>query len=214
MAYCCLRCGNEFEPKDKGHLKRNPPKYCSHQCGKYARLSLVTLQCSVCHCEFQRKKYMEHWSLERGPFCGFQCYAKWQSENTRGEENPNYQPEAWLTRPCFYCGKGVTRRKLDQRDSYNWYCSTTCYREYQQSQYPKLAYRWASKRWHRARQAALDRDQGRCSLCKSTSDLVVHHVRPFAEFQGSPDAHELGNLQTVCRACHRRLHNQMLPSRR
>ena len=92
----CQRCGKEFVPKEKSqaHLKRHPPKFCSHECGKYARLSRVTLVCRQCGKEFQRKKYMEKWSQERGPFCSFACYGQWQKENTTGPANPNYSPDS------------------------------------------------------------------------------------------------------------------------
>ena len=92
----CQRCGKEFVPKEKSqaHLKRHPPKFCSHECGKYARLSRVTLVCRQCGKEFQRKKYMEKWSQERGPFCSFACYGQWQKENTAGPANPNFVAES------------------------------------------------------------------------------------------------------------------------
>jgi len=92
----CLRCGKEFEPKEQSpsHLKRNPPKYCSHPCGKYARLSRVTLTCRQCGKGFERKRYMVDWSQDRGPFCGFRCYGQWQKQHTAGPANPNYSPDA------------------------------------------------------------------------------------------------------------------------
>ena len=102
MEYHCKKCGKKFEPKDKApsHLKRNPPKYCSHECGKYARLSRVTLVCRQCGQSFERKKYMKDWSQERGPFCGFSCYGQWQKENTFGPDNPNYSHES-VARECW-----------------------------------------------------------------------------------------------------------------
>lgn len=34
---------------------------------------------------------MQDWSQERGPFCGFACYAAWQRENAKGLANPNFR---------------------------------------------------------------------------------------------------------------------------
>lgn len=113
----CQLCGKSFVPKDQSpsHLKRNPPKYCSHACGKYARFSKVELTCRQCGEKFLRKKYMENWSRERGPFCGFACYGQWQSHQTLGAQNPNYVP----TSPRRGSGQWYRNRKVVlERDNY------------------------------------------------------------------------------------------------
>lgn len=48
------------------------------------------------------------------------------------------------------------------------------------------------------RLAALERDGWRCVLCNSVRRLEVHHVKSLKD----GGTHELGNLQTLCRACH------------
>lgn len=92
----CLRCGKEFVPKDQSpaHLKKNPPKYCSRKCAQPNQFSQVLLVCVQCGKQFHRKKYMEEWSKERGPFCGFRCYAQWQKENTAGPNNPCWKEDS------------------------------------------------------------------------------------------------------------------------
>ena len=98
--YKCQRCGASFDRQlSPAHLKRNQPRYCSRSCAQPNRRSRVTLRCRVCRRQFERKAYMAEWSQERGPFCGFGCYAKWQSENTDGARNPNYKPDL-LHRQC------------------------------------------------------------------------------------------------------------------
>ena len=55
------------------------------------------------------------------------------------------------------------------------------------------------RRWERARRAAFNRDGYRCQECGQAGRLECHHVKPL-EAGGAPYA--LGNLATLCRACH------------
>ena len=90
--YTCQRCQKQFDPKDQNprHLKRNPPRYCSRACGQPNRKAAVILTCRQCGRDFERKRYMADWSQERGPFCGFDCYGRWQTAHTTGRKNPNF----------------------------------------------------------------------------------------------------------------------------
>ena len=88
----CSYCHQQFDP-----VNDRPPhrisKYCSRECSGLARRNRVDLVCRQCSQPFQRKAYMADWSQDRGPFCGFECYGQWQSENTRGADNPGYLPD-------------------------------------------------------------------------------------------------------------------------
>jgi len=84
----CLRCSKAFVQQDP--RKDWVQKYCSFACGKMARWSRIQLQCRQCGQSFYRKRYMKEWSKERGPFCGFVCYGKWQKIHTKGQRNPNW----------------------------------------------------------------------------------------------------------------------------
>ena len=61
-------------------------------------------------------------------------------------------------------------------------------------------YGWA---WRKARELALQRDCGLCQVCaragRVTLAAEVDHVVP--KFEGGTD--DLGNLQGICRACHK-----------
>ena len=57
--------------------------------------------------------------------------------------------------------------------------------------------------WDRARRAALDRDQWRCTRCGHPGGLEVHHLQSL-DAGGAPFA--LGNLQALCRDCHIGVH--------
>ena len=85
--YTCEHCQQQFDRKPHGS---RPFRFCSRACSGLAQRTRVTLRCSQCHEHFERKAYMADWSQERGPFCGFRCYAAWQRLNSRGTQNPNY----------------------------------------------------------------------------------------------------------------------------
>ena len=68
--------------------------------------------------------------------------------------------------------------------------------------------------WAATRRQVLARDGFRCRTCGASGDetlLHVHHIRPFREYGYVPgenenykQANQLGNLITLCPACHRR----------
>lgn len=86
----CQQCNQAFDAYD--HRANRPTKYCSRACRDLGISTRVQLQCIQCGCQFERKAYMAEWSKDRGPFCGFACYGRWQSENVSGEANPNFVP--------------------------------------------------------------------------------------------------------------------------
>lgn len=49
-----------------------------------------------------------------------------------------------------------------------------------------------------------------CLKCKSSDDLVVHHIINYLLFSNPIDAHQRVNLITLCRSCHTLVHNHKL----
>jgi hypothetical protein len=88
----CQQCDTSFVAMD--HRENRPTRYCSRACRDEAMRTRVELTCRQCGKVFRRKAYMESWSQDRGPFCGFACYGRWQSQNAKGEANPNFRPES------------------------------------------------------------------------------------------------------------------------
>lgn len=64
------------------------------------------------------------------------------------------------------------------------------------------------------RQVALDRDGHKCVRCGCAreSALIVHHKDGNGRGSANPN-NDLGNLETLCRACHARHHGQVAWSR-
>lgn len=67
-----------------------------------------------------------------------------------------------------------------------------------------------SKEWQKLRKLALQRDDYLCQECLKRGDITpattVHHIKPLRI--DKTDALKLENLETVCTACHNRLHRE------
>ena len=67
-----------------------------------------------------------------------------------------------------------------------------------------------SKEWKKLRLEALERDNYLCIECKKkgiiTPANTVHHIKPLRVDDSR--AWQLSNLETVCRACHNKLHRE------
>ncbi|MCB2179470.1 HNH endonuclease [bacterium] len=201
----CARCGQPFESYD--YRSNRVPRYCSRKCGQPNQYSRQTVKCDVCGKEFERKRYHVEMSGERGQFCGFDCYAQWQSENMSGQANPAYDPDAHAVYRCNHCGVEFERAKWVRGGDLK-FCSRSCFQQYAKTHFRRRLPNSYGKSWRPAKRRAMDRDHHQCQDCGSKKKLVVHHIRPYKTFEQSLAAHELDNLVTLCRACHRRRHNQ------
>lgn len=205
----CKHCGVRFQRQmGLSHYRRNPPKMCSRRCRDLAQTTRVALRCAQCQVVFERKAYMARWSRERGPFCGSQCYGAWQQENTHGEANPYYRPEAHLSVACDECGRNFHRIRSYRRGAHQ-FCSRDCFHSFAKENWKKPLPKGYGKSWPSRKRAALSRDGHECQDCGAQESLVVHHLRPYLDFEQAVEAHELGNLVTVCAACHRGRHNRL-----
>lgn len=201
----CQHCQSEYLAMDE--RKNRPSKYCSRKCRDLAQTTRVGLTCVECRCSFQRKAYMAEWSQDRGPFCSFRCYGAWQSKHTRGSCNPFHNPEVHEVLNCTRCKTDFQRPKY-VRSGAKVFCSRDCFQKYAAESYTLLKPVGYGKSWASRRKQAMVRDGKACRHCGAMSDIVVHHVREYRTFDDVQDAHELDNLLTLCRACHRRQHNQ------
>lgn len=88
----CQSCGQDFDCLDYRSTRQR--KYCSRRCRDDAQTQRVTIPCSQCGTEFDRKLYHVAMSGSRGQFCSFACYGIWQKSNSTGPANPNYKQGA------------------------------------------------------------------------------------------------------------------------
>ena len=72
------------------------------------------------------------------------------------------------------------------------------------------------KSWREQREKAVERDQYTCQSCGITADehlqdvgtdLHVHHITPWDEFDNHEERNKLSNLITLCASCHRTWEN-------
>lgn len=57
-------------------------------------------------------------------------------------------------------------------------------------------------------ETVLQRDNYKCTCCGSPEKLVVHHLDGNGRGSENPN-NDLGNLQTLCRSCHARVHQTL-----
>ena len=71
-------------------------------------------------------------------------------------------------------------------------------------------YFYRSKEWKTLRFQALERDNYLCVECKKRGIITpadtVHHIKPLRIDDSK--AYDLSNLESVCRACHNKLHRE------
>lgn len=97
---------------------------------------------------------------------------------------------------CKWCNKQIGLTKKGQPSKSRWH--PTCVKEY------KLLF-WPTT----TRRAVLKRDKGVCRGCgvqcsgKGATRWHMDHIQPLIEAQGNMDFWRLGNLQTLCTACHK-----------
>ena len=185
-SHVCQNCDKPFESNlCPAHAKRKPPKYCCHPCAmEGSRKTRVTLTCRQCNCQFQRKKYMQDWSQDRGPFCGFACYALWQSENTKGDQNPSYDPKVHQDLTCDRCGEHFLRPKWVRGGELH-FCNRDCFQAFAGEHFRKRMPIHYGKSWRLMRRRAIERDQHQCQDCGSFSELVVHHIQAYKTFENA-----------------------------
>ena len=65
---------------------------------------------------------------------------------------------------------------------------------------------WSPRLDHIEAARALSRDGFKCTSCKSSEDLAVHHLRHWNQVVDKSKIHDINNLLTLCRSCHLKLH--------
>ena len=129
-----------------------------------------------------RTDLIEELKAELGPACGHVSHDWFRDRIIVCAKNPEGHGGGWGN------PKSAAPRKLRPAENYS----------------PEYLAHLDSNGWQEIRQAAFDRDGGRCRLCNSRQNLQGHH-RSYANL-GRDAAKELADVTTLCRKCHKRFH--------
>lgn len=155
-------------------------KYCSKKC--YTAIGRATNKCIRCGKEFETLKFFKN----KRKYCSNEC-----ARNIKVDKLP-------IT--CVMCGKVFydVLSKVDKRKC----CSKECFCKYISQHLRQNAddnrRRCSRSGWKIIRQAAIERDGGKCVRCGSVEQITVHHIIPWRKTQND----SLENLITLCRSCH------------
>jgi len=197
----CKRCGSEFyDPK----ARRSYCEECNPNAGEHNgnwRDAQDSAECVECGTEFgyypsdKDGVYCSECVAEADAFLGTPSYA--------GKDIPRVDTE------CEQCGEMFT--VLTQYDRYPCrFCSHDCLCDWMsdemyEGERPPNVY---NGDWLSVRNAALERDTHECQICGKPKEDIghepdVHHIEPIRTFDDPQDAHEITNVITLCRRCHR-----------
>lgn len=163
----------------------------------------VILECEACGDEYSVK----HANKDKSRFCSRDCLGQWMSENMTGENNRYDYNQMEFT--CEWCSESYFRAASEEEKTR--FCSQECLVEWRSREYSGENHpRWKDNggyyrgpNWHRQRAKARERDNHECQNCGSSdSELDVHHIIPFSEFDNYKRANQLHNLITLCDSCH------------
>lgn len=173
----------------------------------------IVVECSWCGKDTEVRAYDAQRSDDS--FCGNECQAKYMAAQSGPDTN------AWkggkVTYECEICGEvcEVPRARAESAR----YCSYECVGKVHQEERSgpdsprwKGGYdRYYGPNWREQRRRARERDSHCCRLCemdsethkeKFDSDLPVHHIKRFGDFEDYNIANQLENLVTLCRPHH------------
>lgn len=167
---------------------------------------MTTYRCRQCGQEFVPKD--SHRARSVPKYCSRQCSSLGRRKRVR--------------LVCRQCGQEFERKAYmqDWSQARGPFCGFACYGQWQR-EHPEAAplpksphghnpdRRPRGPEWEQIREQVLERDQHRCVTCHSRHSLHVHHIRPYDQCESREDANALDNLLTLCKACHRRLHNRL-----
>ena len=164
---------------------------------------MITLTCEQCGDSYVTKPYMA--AKSKRHFCGPSCYGEWQRTHRLGVGRKRVMVQ------CTTCGKDIEKQPSAVHE--HNFCDRKCFAVWRAT-----ADRWlgpnnpswlgghAGSRgpnWSKQRLAARKRDKNTCQHCGViATGLPVHHIKPFRLFDDYRDANEIGNLITLCPACH------------
>lgn len=178
---------------------------------------MIDKVCEVCETSFRVAPSRE----QTARFCSGTCYGTYRSQHP--EEYPMPRRGRSIEVRCGHCGKMFRTKMAYYLNGRGRFCSMKCYGKYIRSR-PELYggsnhWNWKggiseenhllrqSEEYKEWRDAVFRRDNWTCqnSECGYKGHrIVAHHIKDFNEY---PELrYDVDNGQTLCRACHKKLH--------
>lgn len=225
----CKYCGElkliteYYKRKDSKDGYRNGCKKCKEEKSKN-----IISKCDYCGKEYNDNKYSHN--KNKHHFCSIKCKSKWQSENIKGENNPNwnnhilkgrYSKEnnpSWIPREkviCPNCGIEFEVDKVQLNRTINNFCSINCRGAfYSREKNPN----WKSNKTQEEREQdrsypeyrqwvkdVFERDNYTCQLSGQIGwSLEAHHLDCYADFKEKRT--DINNGITLTKEIHRLFH--------
>ena len=190
----CATCGKKYKT-NPSWAARAVQHYCSPECVSNRPSNKVEIACSKCGKSIliwpSRVAYSKH------RFCSKDCHRAWQSEQSTGENNPQWNSES---RTCETCGRQFFRKPSHIARFGGKHCSLSCWGKTRigsknsnwRGGTSRLPYAY---NWDKIAASIRVRDEGKCALCNEPG-RQVHHI-DYNRSNNDP-----ANLILLCRRCH------------
>lgn len=210
----CSDCGVEFYDSD-ARLEYCPT--CNPNSGKNNgnwQNAKVRVECERCGSEFGYYP-----SNKKGVYCPT-CVS--EADEFLGDHYVEVHDIARLQRECDFCGIDISVLVSERESGAGRFCSRECLSNWMsENRRGKDHHHWLpgdstyTGQWWEARRTALERDDYQCQYCGKTAEEIgrnpdVHHITPLRSFENPHEAHEIGNLISLCRSCHRRVESGII----
>lgn len=184
MLFTCQACGQGFNAYPKSGRK-----YCCKECQHVDRHRATSI-CLHCGIEYVPRG---HGKLSERKYCSKECMSKAFRKK--------------ITRVCLTCGNNFDAIPAKVKYNEAKYCSRKCMYTARQTQTDEDKRIRNSQEMRNWTQSVLRRDNYLCQKCGTHSNLVAHHIIPFAA--DSSLRLEESNGITLCKKCHYEEHNKM-----
>ena len=186
----CQQCGNTFYvwPSNK---ERGKGVFCSKKCHFAHKVLVNTVHVLCGNCGKQFSTVPSRIQSGAGKYCSRKC-------------NMEAKTLDRITCICGNCNSTFETTRSEVSRGGGKFCSLQCYYSFvvgenshlwrggQVNEYPK--------EFFKIRDFIVQRDKGRCQICKSKSHLAVHHI------SGNKNDNSVENLITLCQGCHMTIH--------
>ena len=218
----CKNCG-KIKPINKFNENRNICMKCRREANKN-----IIAKCDYCGREYKSKKC--DCNSSKHHFCSVYCKNKWQSENVRGKNHPNWNNHTlkgkyvkensplWIPRKkviCPNCGLEFEVEECQFNRTVNNFCSTACsHMYYRGEKHPVWRHDLTQEDRERKRnyteyrqwvKNVFERDNWTCQLTGQVGgNLEVHHLDCYADFKDKRT--DINNGITLSKEVHRLFH--------